>query len=387
MMLVVSAAVGCFGGGEDDLPDITVDLASVATGAFHGCARTPSGLPWCWGTNGSGQLGTNDLTDALQPVAVQGNVTLATLSAGFNHNCGLTSSGQGICWGANDRGQVGIDLATFAEALPAEVAGSITFVSISAGGAHSCGVDDAGAGFCWGSEDFGQLGNGVAARGDFEAGPVTVLADSLLTAVVTGANHSCALTASGNVLCWGAADDGQLGDGLLTQSPVPVLVTGGQAFVSLAAGGNHTCGLTAAGALYCWGSNEFGQIGDGGANRRIDSPVQIGASETWAQVSVGGGHTCAVTTDNRAFCWGGNDSGQLGDGTLDLRAVPTAVSTDLRFTTVAAGRSPATTATCGMATSGVVYCWGSGRFGQLGSGEQVLEQVTPVAVRGQIENN
>lgn len=158
-------------------------------------------------------------------------------------------------------------------------------------------------------------------------------------------------------------------------------MSGGTSFARVSAGGRHACAVTPGGALRCWGDNAAGQLGTGGAGGSSATPVAVpgpGDGSSWADVAAGNTHTCAVTTTGRAYCWGDNGTGQLGDGGTQSRGAPAAVDTELRFTTVGVGQGYS----CGVATSGIVYCWGTGGNAKLGNGDTGFAVVTrPTPVR------
>lgn len=252
---------------------------------------------------------------------------------------------------------------------PVVVGGGITFTQLSSGGG-TCGVSqpvaDGGAGgavYCWGSNRFGQLGDGTTYD---RPEPGLVKSGLVFQSVSVGESHACALTLIGAAYCWGSNASGQLGDGTTTDRLAPTPVIGGLTFMALAAAGDqgpngHTCALTTASVPYCWGNNSAGQLGDGTTIRRLHpSPVAGGLSFT--SIFARNHHTCGIAAE-RAYCWGANNQGQLGDGTLDNRLSPTPVRGGIRFQSVA----PGVDHTCGVTTSTTVYCWGDNYYGQLGS--------------------
>ena len=147
-------------------------------------------------------------------------------------------------------------------------------------------------------------------------------------------------------------------------------ITVGVVFTKLAAGHAHVCGLTESGAAYCWGANQSGQLGDGITEPR-NRPTKVTGGLSFTSISAGPAHTCAVTADHRAFCWGDNSQGRLGDGTTAARLEPTAVSGGIAFRLVSAGRDH----TCGIDVSGVAYCWGNNNLSQLGDGSTTARSV------------
>lgn len=246
---------------------------SLGLGFIHSCAVLSGGGAWCWGANDDGRLGNNTTTDARIPVEVRAiGVSFVSLAAGGGHTCGLTTVGTVWCWGLNDIGQLGTGT-TANSRIPVQVqAPGVTFVELTAGNAHTCGRTSAGAIWCWGSNEQGQLGIGSTASSS--ASPVQVQGVAFVE-VVAGNRHTCARTSAGTVWCWGENVYGQLGNNSTADARTPVQVqTGSISFVDLSAGSDHTCGRTSAAAVWCWGYNEYGQLGNNStANARV--PVQV----------------------------------------------------------------------------------------------------------------
>jgi alpha-tubulin suppressor-like RCC1 family protein len=300
----------------------------IAAGALHTCAADASGGLWCWGRGSSGQLGPGRTVDTPFPISVPlpaGTRAAQAVSAGDAHTCAVltTAAGPGVvaCFGANDRGQLG-DGTTTPHGAPAAVTlggPARPALAVSAGGAHSCAVDDAGQLFCWGANDRGQLGIGTTADQGAPA-PVALPGGSAVRAVSAGEAHTCAVDDGGHLFCWGANDRGQLGTGAAGPDvSTPGEVTGlPSAATTVSAGGAHSCASLSDGRVFCWGANESGQLGDGTTvDRAAPAPVP-GVS---GQVGAGRAHTCAWTSDGHAACWGANSSGQIGDGaTLTISA-------------------------------------------------------------------
>ena len=234
------------------------------------------------------------------------------------------------------------------------------FVSVTTGGDHSCAVAEEGEIWCWGAGRDGQLGAGTLAS---SPSPTRVAGSTSFTEVTAGSAHTCALADDGAAWCWGWNAYYQRGNPSDTAAARPVPVLGGQTFVAIDAGWYHTCGLTAAGDAYCWGYNRFGQLGNGTTETAI-TPVAVQAAGAFTSISAGGMHTCAVDAEGVAWCWGLNEQGQLGSGEdVVLAATPRRVSRTQLIESVSAG------ATHSCAISGQrAYCWGSNSYGELGDG-------------------
>lgn len=299
-------------------------FAEVSAGYDHTCGVTTEHAAYCWGTGGLGA----PFASAVIPVAVEGGIAFAAAHAGEYHTCGVTTGAAAYCWGEGLYGQLG-DGTAQGSVAPVAVAGGLTFVAMSTGDAHTCGVTPAGAAYCWGDNSFGQLGDGTGGEGFFGHGsvrtsPVPVLGGLSFVTVSAGANHTCGVTPAGAAYCWGLNVAFGVDDGPETQSLVPVLVGEGLTFAAVSSGGWHTCGVTPEEAAYCLGSNSDGQLGDGTASYRT-TPVPVLDGLRFAMVSAGDRHTCGVTPTGMAYCWGRNSSGQLGDGTRTSHTKPVRV--------------------------------------------------------------
>jgi alpha-tubulin suppressor-like RCC1 family protein len=325
-----------------------LSFASVSAGSGHTCGVIDAGDAYCWGVNSVGQLGdgttggTGCSTPPCSnvPVAVAGGLRFASLSVGSNHTCGITVGGAIYCWGGNWYGELGAGTSVGPEdcsggfqsgpcsTMPVAVLGGLSFVSVSAGGYHTCGVTTDGETLCWGWNGDGQLGIGNAtgpeecsgASSPCSTAPVTVVGDLGLAVVTAGASRTCGATTSGDAYCWGR---GQLGDGTTESSSTPVAVAGGLTFTSMTAGG-HTCGITPGGDAYCWGVNSHGQLGVG-TTTASSEPVQVIGGLSFALLSAGFSHSCGLATGGTAYCWGYNAFGRLGDGTSTDQYAPVRV--------------------------------------------------------------
>lgn len=250
--------------------------------------------------------------------------------------------------------------------------------AVSAGWNHTCAITGDDVLYCWGWGFPGQLGNGEDAM-QLEPVEVTLPEGVEAFATVTaGGRHTCALTTTEEAYCWGDNGGGAVGDGGEEYyQRVPSRVAAPARFTSIVAGYSHTCALTADGTAYCWGVNWSGQLGDGTTEERTE-PVKVATSERFRQLSAGDTHTCGLTTAGETYCWGDNRRGQVGDGTSgEYRLEPTPVEGDHAFASVHAG----TGVTCGLTAAGGAYCWGQGGRNGDGTGE---DRAAPGPVAGDV---
>jgi alpha-tubulin suppressor-like RCC1 family protein len=302
-------------------------VTAIAAGDVHTCALTTGGGVQCWGRNLNGQLGNGSTTDSPVPVAVVGlSSGVAAIAAGDAYTCALTTGGGVQCWGWNGAGQLG-NGSMMDSHMPVPVQGSpFGAVAITAGGLTACALTTTGGVQCWGQGTYGQLGNGLF-TGSSVPVPISGPASGVV-AIAGGGLHTCALTTAGSVRCWGWNMYGQLGNGSMTNSAVPVTVSGlTSSVVAIGAGNAHTCALTTGGGLWCWGDNQRGELGGGGL---AQSPLPVAVTGLSSGVtalfmSEDGEDTCALNGAGTLLCWGWNNNGQLGDGTKIDRSVPVSV--------------------------------------------------------------
>ncbi|MDP4074428.1 fibronectin type III domain-containing protein [Acidovorax sp. A1169] len=351
-------------------------VQQVVSGTFHTCAVTTAGAVQCWGNNAFGQLGDGTNTDQATPQPVTGlGSGVVAIAAGQVHTCALTTAGAVQCWGANVHGQLG-DSSTTNKSAPQPVTGLASGVAaIAAGEFHTCALTTAGAVQCWGRNLFGQLGDGTTTSKSTPQ-PVAGMASGV-AAISGGTVHTCALTTAGAVHCWGTNNEGQLGDGSTTNKSTPQPVTGlASGVAAIAAGGYHTCALTTAGATQCWGSNAYGQLGNGNITSKTTPQPVIGLANGVAAIAAGENYTCAQSIAGAVQCWGYNDLGQLGDGSITAKSTPQPVTGLANgVAAIAAGE----THTCALTTAGAVQCWGFNDYGQLGDGS-TISKTTPQPV-------
>lgn len=352
----------------------------VSDGGQHACAVLPSRHLDCWGHNAHGQLGDGTVDTEWPygsdtPVEVGGISGASQVSAGASHTCTLLSSGRVDCWGENEYGQLG-NATTEGSDTPVEVQGLSKAAQISAGGRHTCALLSSHHVDCWGTNEWGQLGNGSTSM--TQDTPVEVQAISSATQVSAGGEDTCALLSSGHIDCWGSNFYGQLGDGAEGNSHTPVEVQGKSNATQVTAGYDHTCALLSGGHIECWLKNRSGQLGNGTVAKRQTTPVEPQGISDAAEVSAGFIHACALLSTGHVECWGLNNSGQLGNATVsELQDTPVEAQGISDATQISDGGRH----TCALRSGGAVDCWGSRFFGQLGNGPGGYSE-TPVQVHG-----
>ena len=305
-----------------DVIGLSSGVTAIAAWSAHTCALTTWGGVKCWGSNGDGRLGDGTTITRYAPVDVVGlSSGVTAIAAGGNYTCALTTSGGVKCWGNNNYGQLGDGTYTYRYIAVGVVGLSSGVTAIAAGEYHTCALTTLGGVKCWGYNNYGQLGS-TDSSGII---PVDVIGlSSGVTAIAAGQEHTCALTTSGGVKCWGNNGSGRLGDGTIITRYAPVDVVGlSSGVTAISAGGNHTCALTTSGGVKCWGGNGGGgQLGDGTTANRYTPVDVIGLSSGVTAISAGEAHTCILTDLGGGKCWGNNGDGQLGDGTTTNHSTP-----------------------------------------------------------------
>ena len=391
------AQYGALGNGDPNnnnsfpvqVTGLTSGVQAVATGLYHACALVNGGVK-CWGNNTYGQLGDGTQTNRSTPVSVSGlSSGVQAIALGSYFTCAL-ASGSVKCWGYNDSGQIGNSTVSIGTTrlTPITVSSPLSnnVQEIKAYANNVCALAD-GKMFCWGSNNYGQLGINTTGSGTTSADsnvPVQVKNSAgtgfidYVQAIAVGGFHSCALL-NGGVQCWGRNTYYELGDATNTNRSLPVAVTGFTSGVQQISAGNlHTC-IIVDGVAKCWGYNASGQSGVN-TTSTVTTPTNVlnssAATMTGVQyVTAGRDHTCALVNGS-VRCWGYNGNAQLGDGTIVDRLVATqttGLTSGLLMAAIGSYHS------CAVVNGGV-QCWGRNDYGQLGNGTYTNSSSPVIAI-------
>ena len=390
-------------------------LSKVSVGHTHTCAISENGYGYCWGDNTNGQLGDNTTTQRTTPVSVFREGALAgkklkDIKAAGYHTCAVTTDNLAYCWGRNTMGQLG-DNTTTQRTTPVAVytAGALNGLTINQltvswndtnTDGHTCVVASNQRAYCWGRNNWGQLGNNTTSTGANPA-PIAVnntvnttkngLYNKNVAEISAGFNLTCARSTDGTATCWGLNNSGELGTNNTTayRYPRPLYVAGalsGKTILRIAAGGSHACAIASDQKVYCWGYGTSGQIGNGSnSNQRQAQAVNttgVLSGKNIASLELGAEISCVVTTDNRSACWGQGANGSLGNGATANSNIPVAPQagsaglTQGTITSITTGRST----TCVETTASInVACWGLNTYGQVGD-NSTATRTTPTPV-------
>ncbi|HVK60435.1 MAG TPA: hypothetical protein VM432_02745, partial [Bdellovibrionales bacterium] len=296
---------------------------AVEAGDEFACGIAVGGALYCWGSNTNGKLGDGGTERKSSPTAVSGGLSWKKIAVGKVSACGVTSTDAAYCWGGNANGQIGNSSATASFDTPQLVSGGLTWTHISVGSTHACGIATGGAAYCWGNNTAsGYLGNGSAVA---STSPVLVSGGLTWISISAGHAFSCGVATGGTGYCWGSNTNYEHGRGVTTLSNVPAPISGGLTLASIFAGSYGACAVTTAGAGYCWGYNGYGAVGDGTAvNKTV--PTLVLGGHVWREISVGTYHSCGITTAGAGYCWGKGADGAVGSGAYVDLLSPAAIA-------------------------------------------------------------
>ena len=339
---------------------------SVSTGNDHTCAIFDNYVLKCWGkgsemgfSSSAGQLGQGhtdhigdgmgEMGDALNPIDLGSGRAAKAVATGDKHTCAILDDNTVKCWGDSNVGQIGAgqrladvgdEMGEMGDALnPIELGSGRTAKAITAGDNHTCAILDDNTVKCWGGNGDGQLGQGNAdsiGDGSGEMGddldPIALGDGRTAKAITAGTGHTCALLDDNTVKCWGGNSSGQLGQGNtdsigdgsgeMGDTLNPIDLGSGRTAKAVAAGNLHTCAILDDNTVKCWGGNSSGQLGQGNAANIGDgsgemgdalAPIDLGDGRTAKAITAGANHTCALLDDNTVKCWGHGNDGRLGN--------------------------------------------------------------------------
>jgi uncharacterized repeat protein (TIGR02543 family) len=331
-----------------------VKVSTVSAGGNHSVILTSNKI-YSFGFNDVGQLGDGTTTMRSSPTDITSRFSglvspdkIISVSLGYNHSAALSSSGRVFMWGLNDLGQLG-DGTTTMRSSPTDITSRFSglvspdkIISVSLGGTHSAALSSSGRVFMWGSNGYGQLGDGTttmrSSPTDITSRFSGLVSPDKITSVSLGGAHSAALSSSGRVFMWGLNGSGQLGDGntIFRASPTEItsrfsgLVSPDKiTYISL--GDAHSAALSSLGRVFMWGLNGSGQLGDGTTTMR-STPTNVTSRfsglvspDKIISVSLGIGQSAALSSSGQVFTWGFNGAGHLGDGTTITRYTPSLI--------------------------------------------------------------
>jgi alpha-tubulin suppressor-like RCC1 family protein len=349
---------------------------SISAGLYHNLALTTDGTVLSWGDDSKGQLGDDsNFAFKTSPVFVAGLTNVVAVAAGYEHSLALLDNGTVDAWGLDNEGQLGNGAPLVNQALKVQTQISGGVIAIAANGNYSLALTSGGQIISWGSDDYGQLGNGGTNTDNPSTGTVTG-AQNNNVAIAAGPLHALALQADGTVLTWGDNAAGQLGIGAAApQQTAPVQITSLQNIVALSAGYEHALALKSDGTLLAWGGDSEGQLGDSTALVQQSTPVAVQGSSEITGIASGLYHNVALKADGTLLAWGNNLFKQLGNGSNVAQPIPVLVSSASGIVAISAG----TRHSVALKADGTLLAWGWNAVGQLGLGGSVpgTDQGTP----------
>lgn len=304
------------------------NLVSISNQAGTLCAIGADRTAYCAGLNTLGQVGdgTGNLVARGSLTKVVGDHRWKVVHGTRDHSCGVTLAGEAYCWGMNSSGKLGNDTipSDVVVPFPVPVVGGHVFETLGVGLWFTCALTASGESWCWGIHAGLYLGVGDALAEASSAVPVRVAGGHSFVSLTVGSRHACGVTNSGDAYCWGD-NSGRLGDGSMSNRGTPTRVVGGQKWQKLFAGFGFTCGLTTNYAVYCWGDASRGPIIPGSSEISVTPQLIVSSVGPYRDLAAGGDYVCGVRWDRQAECWGKGDWGQLGDGRRESSAAPVRV--------------------------------------------------------------
>jgi alpha-tubulin suppressor-like RCC1 family protein len=333
------------------------------------CAIDADKAVWCWGANDQGQLGDGTTTNRPAPVKIQGTTKFTALaSAAGNTFCGLAEDGKAWCWGDNTTGQLGTGSGAVGTDSPTPVSptGDHKFTALFTGFTTTCGIDVDKKTWCWGANP----GNGTPGAAPE---PAAVAGTHDFTSLTLDASTACGLEASGKIFCWTAADTGRTGVDPAPAKGTPVEVAGGRSYKAVQAGNDARtdtasvlCAIDTGSKAWCWGNNGAGQLGNGTTTESL-VPTAVTGGHDFKALTVSPSAVCGIDAPGHAWCWGDNSAGQLGIGSTTSAKDPAAVDSGTTYSAITAATNNGKSF-CAIVADGAAKCWGENSFGQAKEG-------------------
>ena len=360
---------------------------SIATFGNNSAAINASGQLWVWGSNSYGLLGDNTSTHKSSPVqTVAGGSTWEQVAVGKNHMAAIKSDSTLWLWGSNRYGKLG-DSTTVHRSSPVQtISGGTDWSQVACGDDHTAAIKTNGSLWLWGNNSFGQMGNSSTV--DTSSPIQTIVAGTDWEQVCAGNNFTTAIKTDYTLWSWGKNDLGQLSINTTLNISSPVQTVGfATNWSAVRCGHNNASGIKSDGTLWTWGSNSIGQLGNGISSSIVptyatSSPVQtVAGGNEWYDFSVGKNAIAAISSSTfnpkNLWVWGGNNRGQLGDGTTIDRSIPVQTIDNITdWQEIIVGSA----FMAGLTKSGRIWCWGENTYGQLGdnSSGQAASKSSPV---------
>jgi alpha-tubulin suppressor-like RCC1 family protein len=321
---------------------------------------------WAWGYNGSGTLGDGTTTNRRIPTQeATGAANWSAVAAGGYHTVALKSNGTLWAWGSNTYGQLG-DGTSNTTSTPIQSGSDTNWSAIAAGDTHTIALKSDGTLWAWGSNIYGQLGGGSTG---INTAPIQESSGSTnWSAIAAGYDHTVALKSDGTLWAWGSNTYGQLGVGTTANKTTPTQeLTEANDWFAIGAGGRHTVTLKSDGTLWAWGLNSEGQLGDSTTGYKTAPTQESTGTTSWSAIAAGWEFTVALKSDGTLWAWGSDNDGQIGDGISDGGFLPAQEATGAtNWSTISAGNQH----TVALKSDGTLWAWGEGKDGRLGDGTQ-----------------
>ncbi len=364
------------------LPTKAPIFTMVSNGAGHICGLTANHKVYCWGGNQNGQLGIGSIESKKFPTLVIGNHDFININLDYYSTCALTVNHEVYCWGSNGNGELG-DGSTQDKYEPTRVSSNLKFSSIVAKGRHACAIAlDSKDTYCWGSNKFGQVGINNTVLSILKPEPIDQSKSGQFKSLSLGNEFSCGIATSGDSYCWGYGGSGQLGHGEgvfndgYVESPIMVNQKISGPFKEISSGLRSSCGIAISGYSYCWGLNNYGELGIENYSIVLWYPEAkiLTPSSSFKLISSGWVFNCGISDNDKSYCWGSNEYGQLGNDSRVSSLTPVEVSgsAKYKFTSISSGMYSA----CAISADNITYCWGDNSFNLLGVNREDKTYIT-----------